>query len=90
MLCRQQLRDLTDNKESELQSLFEQIERQEQLLEEIHQEKRGMLTILILIFLCAYSCNSRIGKAYWCYLQFGLFPNLPLSLVFSSFFFSET
>ncbi|XP_073923514.1 centrosomal protein of 128 kDa isoform X11 [Castor canadensis] len=43
MLCRQQLRDLTDNKESELQSLFEQIERQEQLLEEIHQEKRGLL-----------------------------------------------
>ncbi|XP_047397452.1 centrosomal protein of 128 kDa isoform X2 [Sciurus carolinensis] len=43
MLCRQQLRDLTENKESELQCLFEQIERQEQLLEEIHQEKRGLL-----------------------------------------------
>uniref|UniRef100_A0A8C2VJN8 Centrosomal protein 128 n=1 Tax=Chinchilla lanigera TaxID=34839 RepID=A0A8C2VJN8_CHILA len=43
MLCRQQLRDLTENKESELQCLFEQIERQEQLLEEIHQEKRDLL-----------------------------------------------
>ncbi|XP_023557094.1 centrosomal protein of 128 kDa [Octodon degus] len=43
MLCRQQLRDLTENKESELQCLFEQIERQEQLLEEIHQEKREEL-----------------------------------------------
>nr|XP_051682164.1 centrosomal protein of 128 kDa isoform X5 [Oryctolagus cuniculus] len=43
MLCRQQLRDLTANKESELQCLFEQIERQEQLLEEIHQEKRDLL-----------------------------------------------
>ncbi|XP_062037509.1 centrosomal protein of 128 kDa isoform X2 [Lepus europaeus] len=43
MLCRQQLRDLTVNKESELQCLFEQIERQEQLLEEIHQEKRDLL-----------------------------------------------
>ncbi|XP_058148830.1 centrosomal protein of 128 kDa isoform X2 [Dasypus novemcinctus] len=43
MLCRQQLKDLTDSKESELQYLFEQIERQEQLLEEIHQEKRDLL-----------------------------------------------
>ncbi|KAM4853180.1 centrosomal protein of 128 kDa isoform 2-T2 [Thomomys bottae] len=43
MLCRQQLRDLTENKESELQCLFEQIERQEQLLEEIHQEKRDLV-----------------------------------------------
>ncbi|XP_076979337.1 centrosomal protein of 128 kDa isoform X4 [Tamandua tetradactyla] len=43
MLCRQQLKDLTDNKESELQYLFEQIERQEKLLEEIHQEKRDLL-----------------------------------------------
>uniref|UniRef100_H0VBS0 Centrosomal protein 128 n=1 Tax=Cavia porcellus TaxID=10141 RepID=H0VBS0_CAVPO len=43
MLCRQQLRELTQNKESELQSLFQQIERQEQLLVEIHQEKKGML-----------------------------------------------
>uniref|UniRef100_H0XYC5 Centrosomal protein 128 n=1 Tax=Otolemur garnettii TaxID=30611 RepID=H0XYC5_OTOGA len=39
-LCRQQLRDLSKNKETEL-TLFEQIERQEQLLEEIHWEKRG-------------------------------------------------
>ncbi|XP_006864848.1 PREDICTED: centrosomal protein of 128 kDa [Chrysochloris asiatica] len=43
MLCRQQIKDLTENKESELQYLFEQIERQEQLLEEIHQEKRDLL-----------------------------------------------
>ncbi|XP_057344231.1 centrosomal protein of 128 kDa isoform X3 [Manis pentadactyla] len=43
MLCRQQLRNLTENKESELQCLFEQIERQEQLLEEIHREKRDLL-----------------------------------------------
>ncbi|KAF6129294.1 centrosomal protein 128 [Phyllostomus discolor] len=42
-LCRQQLRNLTENKESELQSLFDQIERQEQLLEEIHREKRDLL-----------------------------------------------
>ncbi|XP_042799895.1 centrosomal protein of 128 kDa isoform X1 [Panthera leo] len=43
MLCRQQLRSMTENKESELQCLFEQIERQEQLLEEIQQEKRDLL-----------------------------------------------
>lgn len=43
MLYRQQLRNLTENKESELQCLFEQIERQEQLLEEIHREKRDLL-----------------------------------------------
>ncbi|XP_037688084.1 centrosomal protein of 128 kDa isoform X3 [Choloepus didactylus] len=43
MLCRQQLKDLTESKESELQYLFEQIERQEQLLEEIHWEKRDLL-----------------------------------------------
>ncbi|XP_032200688.1 centrosomal protein of 128 kDa isoform X6 [Mustela erminea] len=43
ILCRQQLRNMTENKESELQCLFEQIERQEQLLEEIHQEKRDLL-----------------------------------------------
>ncbi|XP_006884829.1 PREDICTED: centrosomal protein of 128 kDa [Elephantulus edwardii] len=42
-LCRQQLKFLTDNKESELQYLFEQIERQEHLLEEIHREKRDLL-----------------------------------------------
>ncbi|XP_045418445.1 centrosomal protein of 128 kDa isoform X3 [Lemur catta] len=42
MLSRQQLRDLTDNKEAELQCLFQQIERQEQLLEEIHREKRDL------------------------------------------------
>ncbi|KFO18241.1 Centrosomal protein of 128 kDa [Fukomys damarensis] len=47
MLCRQQLRELTESKESELQCLFEQIERQEQLLDEIHQEKRGDVTFLI-------------------------------------------
>ncbi|XP_060243971.1 centrosomal protein of 128 kDa isoform X3 [Meriones unguiculatus] len=39
-LCRQELRDLMENKESELMCLFEHIERQEQLLEEFHQEKR--------------------------------------------------
>ncbi|XP_049755720.1 centrosomal protein of 128 kDa isoform X3 [Elephas maximus indicus] len=43
MLCRQQLKDMTENKECELQYLFEQIERQEQLLEEIHREKRDLL-----------------------------------------------
>nr|XP_055144540.1 centrosomal protein of 128 kDa isoform X6 [Symphalangus syndactylus] len=43
MLCRQQLRNLTENKESELQCLFQQIERQEQLLDEIHREKRDLL-----------------------------------------------
>ncbi|XP_023971884.1 centrosomal protein of 128 kDa isoform X3 [Physeter macrocephalus] len=43
MLCRQQLGNMTENKEAELQCLFEQIERQEQLLEEIHQEKRDLL-----------------------------------------------
>ncbi|XP_055449097.1 centrosomal protein of 128 kDa [Psammomys obesus] len=41
-LCRQELRDLMENKESELMCLFEHIERQEQLLEEFHQEKRGL------------------------------------------------
>ncbi|XP_059746944.1 centrosomal protein of 128 kDa isoform X3 [Bos taurus] len=43
MLCRQQLKNVTENKEAELQCLFEQIERQEQLLEEIHREKRDLL-----------------------------------------------
>ncbi|XP_068414448.1 centrosomal protein of 128 kDa isoform X4 [Eschrichtius robustus] len=43
MLCRQQLGNMTENKEAELQCLFEQIERQEQLLEEIHREKRDLL-----------------------------------------------
>nr|XP_048305311.1 centrosomal protein of 128 kDa isoform X3 [Myodes glareolus] len=43
VLCRQELRDLTEHKESELLCLFEHIERQEQLLEEFHQEKRGLL-----------------------------------------------
>ncbi|XP_011926445.1 PREDICTED: centrosomal protein of 128 kDa isoform X2 [Cercocebus atys] len=43
MLCRQQLRNLTEHKESELQCLFQQIERQEQLLDEIHREKRDLL-----------------------------------------------
>ena len=50
MLCRQQLKNMTENKEAELQCLFEQIERQEQLLEEIHREKRGMLIALSLLF----------------------------------------
>ncbi|KAM5274051.1 centrosomal protein of 128 kDa [Ctenodactylus gundi] len=45
MLCRQQLRELTEHKESELQCLFDQIERQEQLLEGIHQEKRDLLEV---------------------------------------------
>lgn len=40
---RQELRELTQHKESELLCLFEHIERQEQLLEEFHQEKRGLL-----------------------------------------------
>ncbi|XP_075859926.1 centrosomal protein of 128 kDa isoform X2 [Microcebus murinus] len=43
MLSRQQLKDMTENKEAELQCLFQQIERQEQLLEEIHREKRDLL-----------------------------------------------
>ncbi|XP_058511246.1 centrosomal protein of 128 kDa [Ochotona princeps] len=43
LLCREQLRELTASKESELQCLFEQIERQEHLLEEIHQEKTDLL-----------------------------------------------
>uniref|UniRef100_H0X649 Centrosomal protein 128 n=1 Tax=Otolemur garnettii TaxID=30611 RepID=H0X649_OTOGA len=42
-LCKQQLRDHAENKETELHCLFEQIERQEQLLEEIHREKKGVL-----------------------------------------------
>ncbi|XP_077794907.1 centrosomal protein of 128 kDa isoform X3 [Macaca mulatta] len=43
MLCRQQVRNVTEHKESELQCLFQQIERQEQLLDEIHREKRDLL-----------------------------------------------
>ncbi|KAF4017698.1 hypothetical protein G4228_008550 [Cervus hanglu yarkandensis] len=46
MLCRQQLKNMTENKEAELQCLFEQIERQEQLLEEIHREKRAPVSPL--------------------------------------------
>uniref|UniRef100_A0A2K5EB92 Centrosomal protein 128 n=1 Tax=Aotus nancymaae TaxID=37293 RepID=A0A2K5EB92_AOTNA len=53
-LCRQQLRNLTENKESELQCLFQQIERQEQLLDEIHREKRGMLVVLSFFFVYVY------------------------------------
>ncbi|KAI4568558.1 hypothetical protein MJT46_019672, partial [Ovis ammon polii x Ovis aries] len=45
MLCRQQLKNMTENKEAELQCLFEQIERQEQLLEEIHREKRALVSL---------------------------------------------
>ena len=62
MLCRQQLRNLTENKESELQCLFDQIERQEQLLEEIHREKRGVFAALALIFLCLRSWYLRLEK----------------------------
>lgn len=54
MLCRQQLRNLTENKESELQCLFQQIERQEQLLDEIHREKRGVLVVLSFFFVYIY------------------------------------
>ncbi|KAM8782556.1 centrosomal protein of 128 kDa isoform 4-T4 [Rhynchonycteris naso] len=43
VLCRQQLRNVTEHKDSELQCLFDQMERQEQLLEEIHREKRDLL-----------------------------------------------
>lgn len=86
MMCRQQLRNMTENKESELQCLFEQIERQEQLLEEIHREKRGGLAALTLMFLCLYSWNSRIGgKPYFSCLQFILFPHPSLFLIFPSF-----
>ncbi|KAM9065365.1 centrosomal protein of 128 kDa isoform 4-T4 [Sarcophilus harrisii] len=43
LLYRHQLKDMTQLKESEQQSLFDQIERQEQLLEEIHREKKDLL-----------------------------------------------
>ncbi|XP_039767655.1 centrosomal protein of 128 kDa isoform X1 [Ornithorhynchus anatinus] len=43
LLSRQQLKDLTQNKEFERQSLFKQIQRQDQLLGEIHREKKDML-----------------------------------------------
>ncbi|XP_066199036.1 centrosomal protein of 128 kDa isoform X1 [Saccopteryx leptura] len=43
VLCRQQLRNVAEHKDSELQCLFEQMERQDQLLEEIHREKRDLL-----------------------------------------------
>lgn len=88
MLCRQQLRNMTENKESELQCLFEQIERQEQLLEEIHREKRGVLAALTLSFLCLCSWNPRIGeKKLFLLPQFRLFPNLSPFLV--SFYLSS-
>lgn len=80
MLCRQQLKNMTENKEAELQCLFEQIERQEQLLEEIHREKRGMLIALSLLFFLfkfmksqgweknivslAFSLNYKISKSF--------------------------
>ncbi|XP_074091709.1 centrosomal protein of 128 kDa isoform X10 [Macrotis lagotis] len=40
---RHQLKDMTQLKESEQQSLFDQIEKQDQLLEEIHREKKDLL-----------------------------------------------
>jgi centrosomal protein CEP128 len=52
--CRQELRELTEHKESELLCLFEHIERQEQLLEEFHQEKRGGSVLVPLFFLCLH------------------------------------
>ncbi|XP_068948446.1 centrosomal protein of 128 kDa isoform X3 [Petaurus breviceps papuanus] len=43
LLYRKQLKDVTQLKESEHQSLFDQIEKQEQLLEEIHRERKDLL-----------------------------------------------
>ncbi|XP_078516120.1 centrosomal protein of 128 kDa [Lissotriton helveticus] len=40
---REQLKDLNINKDSERQALFEQITRKEQLLEDLHREKRDLL-----------------------------------------------
>ncbi|XP_007472768.1 centrosomal protein of 128 kDa isoform X3 [Monodelphis domestica] len=44
LLYRHQLSDMTQRRETEHQTLFDQIERQEQLLEEIHRERRDLLT----------------------------------------------
>ncbi|KAB0344653.1 hypothetical protein FD754_021579 [Muntiacus muntjak] len=64
MLCRQQLTNMTENKEAELQCLFEQIERQEQLLEEIHREKREKAHRILTQGLPAFAFgrNSKVGK----------------------------
>ncbi|XP_020831987.1 LOW QUALITY PROTEIN: centrosomal protein of 128 kDa [Phascolarctos cinereus] len=43
LLYRHQLKDMTQMKESEHQSLFDQIEKQEQLLEESHRERKDLL-----------------------------------------------
>lgn len=72
MLCKQQLRNMTENKESELQCLLEQIERQELLLEEIHQEKRGVLAALTLTVLCLSSGIQQREKTYFSHLQLRL------------------
>ncbi|POI28338.1 hypothetical protein CIB84_007912 [Bambusicola thoracicus] len=45
----QHLKHFTQLKESEHQSLFKQIKKQEQLLEEVHREKRGMLLVVFLL-----------------------------------------
>ena len=82
MLCRQQLKNVTENKEAELQCLFEQIERQEQLLEEIHREKRGMLIALSLLFFFVYVHEILgLGEKYSVSLAFSL--NYKISKFFS-------
>ena len=92
MLCRQQLGNMTENKEAELQCLFEQIERQEQLLEEIHREKRGVLTALTLYFSLFIFVESYVwGKKFcfswlWFELQNFQIRLLSLSLVSLSSF----
>ncbi|XP_036593129.1 centrosomal protein of 128 kDa [Trichosurus vulpecula] len=43
LLSRHQLKDMTQLKESQHQSLFDQIEKQEQLIEEIHRERKDLL-----------------------------------------------
>jgi len=43
MQSREQLKQFTQMKEAEHQSLLKQIKKQEKLLEEVHREKRGML-----------------------------------------------
>lgn len=83
MLCRQQLKNMTENKEAELQCLFEQIERQEQLLEEIHREKRGVLIALSLLFFFVYVHEILgLGEKYSVSLTFSL--NYRISKCFSS------
>uniref|UniRef100_A0A8C4VYG9 Centrosomal protein 128 n=1 Tax=Gopherus evgoodei TaxID=1825980 RepID=A0A8C4VYG9_9SAUR len=46
---REQLKHLTLSKECELQSLFEQIKKQEHVLEEVNREKRGELSSSFLL-----------------------------------------